>query len=296
MEIRGAIELACVFEVLARKPGNVHPGREFPDLSVADLLLSGLAIAPVLAETKSLGVGSAILAAVRAARTVAPTNANLGIVLLLAPLCAADAGEGPSLASIASVLEALTVEDARLAYAAIREASPGGIGRVEDQDVTQEPTVTLRQAMRLAADRDTIARQYANGFRDLFEVGVASLGAALGADCALEEAVVWCHLQWMAHYPDSLIARKSGDAVAEQSSQLARRLVAEIGVQPRDNPLAVPRPGFLDRPDVHALDAWLRADGNRRNPGTSADLVAASLYLALRTGRIDPAKDPWRIP
>jgi len=39
---------------------------------------------------------------------------------------------------------------------------------------------------------------------------------------------------------------------------------------------------------------WLRADGNRRNPGTSADLVAATLFVALREELIPlPSPYPW---
>ena len=34
------------------------------------------------------------------------------------------------------------------------------------------------------------------------------------------------------------------------------------------------------------LDSWLRAVSNQRNPGTTADLVTASLFAALREGII----------
>ena len=40
------------------------------------------------------------------------------------------------------------------------------------------------------------------------------------------------------------------------------------------------------RTELNRLDTWLRGDGNRRNPGTTADLVAAILFAGLRDGVI----------
>ena len=73
------------------------------------------------------------------------------------------------------MLAGLDVEDARLTYEAIRLAAPGGLGQVAQQDVQEEPTQTLRQVMSLAAERDLIARQYANGFAEIFGDGVPAL-------------------------------------------------------------------------------------------------------------------------
>jgi triphosphoribosyl-dephospho-CoA synthase len=284
--IRESIETACAMETLARKPGNVHPEREFEDLGVADLLLAGLAAAPILAGARALGVGRAIRDAARASREVSRSNANLGVVLLLAPLAASDGEAGPKRSAVAATLEALSVEDARFAYEAIREAQPGGLGQVEREDVREAPTVGLLEAMRLAADRDAVARQYATGFAEVFDLGAEALAAAVHGGCGLEEAVVWCHLLWMARRPDTLIERKCGESAARESQRRAVEVLKGLG--------PAPSPGFLDSRDVESLDAWLRADGNRRNPGASADLVAASLYVALRTGRIDPDRTAWR--
>lgn len=286
--IRESIETACAMEVLARKPGNVHPGREFEDLGVADLLLAGLAAAPILANARVLGVGRAVRDATLAARKVSRSNANLGIALLLAPLAASDGEAGPTLAAVAATLEALSIEDARFAFEAIREAQPGGLGEVEREDVREAPSVSLLEAMRMAADRDAVARQYATGFAEVFDVGASALAAAVEGGCGLEEAAVWCQLLWMAKRPDTLIERKCGPEAARESQRRAVNVLKGLG--------AAPSPGFLERRDVESLDAWLRADANRRNPGASADLVAASLYVALRTGRIDPERTGWRTP
>src|SRR5260370_31210191 len=86
------IRAACVLEVAARKPGNVHPLRSFPDLTYRDFVLSADAIAPILARTAELGVGGAILGSVMATQRRVGRNTNLGVVLLLAPLAAVPPG------------------------------------------------------------------------------------------------------------------------------------------------------------------------------------------------------------
>jgi triphosphoribosyl-dephospho-CoA synthase len=79
----------------------------------------------------------------------------------------------------------------------------------------------------------------------------------------------------MSEFPDSLIARKCGEAVARQSAALAAAALA--AGQPSDA-------DYLRA--VADLDFWLRADGHRRNPGTTADLLAAGLFASLLSGVI----------
>ncbi len=273
--------LACVWEATARKAGNVHPRCSFADLTYADFVVSAVAIAPVFAAGHRDGVGPLVLHAIEATRRVVPSNTNLGIVLLLAPMAAA-APAGTLHDTLPAVLDSLTVEDARLVYEAIRIAVPGGMGEVAEQDVHAEPTLPLREVMALAAERDLIARQYVNGFREVLDEGVPMLMNGIETWGTLEDAIVGTHLELLARHPDSLIARKCGPAVAAEASRRARAVLDagwpdDHGGQQR----------FAD------FDAWLRADGNRRNPGTTADLVTACIFAALRSGRIVPAT-PWR--
>src|SRR5205823_4810579 len=109
-------------------------------------------------------------------------------------------------------LAGMDIEDARLTYQAIRLARPAGLGEAVDEDVSQEPTRSLREIMRLAADRDLVARQYVNGFREVFDDGLAALARGLKETGSLEGAIIFCHLRLMAAFPDSLIARKLGAA------------------------------------------------------------------------------------
>src|SRR5690606_598239 len=113
-----------------------------------------------LARSGELGVGPAVLRAIEATRQRVRTNTNLGIALLIAPLAAVPR-EQSLLEGIGDVLSGLTLADSLVVFEAIRLAAPGGLGEAPEQSVHQLPTLPLREVMRLAADRDRIARQYA---------------------------------------------------------------------------------------------------------------------------------------
>jgi triphosphoribosyl-dephospho-CoA synthase len=198
------------------------------------------------------------------------TNTNLGIVLLLAPLSKCDPPSWQD--ELSATLESTTVVDTKAVYEAIRLAVPGGLGKVEEQDVVNEPTHTLLEVMKLAADRDLIARQYASRFGDVFQVGVPALLEGFDRFGSVERAIQHCQLRWLASIPDSLIARKLGQSAADEVSRRARSI----------------DPSASDFDEQYAeFDRWLRADGHSRNPGTTADLVTASLFVALREGRMN---------
>lgn len=268
--IAGWIRTACRLELLAPKPGNVHPGAAFDDLTAEDFLRSAEIVAPILARAQSDGFAESILAAVEATQSALGRNTNLGIILLLAPMAAVPA-DRPLSNGIADVLAATTIEDSRMVYRAIRRAQPGGMGDAAEQDLSEEPTLPLVEIMRMAADRDRIAAQYANGFRDVIELAVPELLRWSERCERTTAAIVGLHLSLMAMRPDTLIARKCGAEVAEESARRAR-LVLEAGW-----PQSSAGVELCDE-----LDGWLRADGHRRNPGTTADLVAATLYAAQR--------------
>lgn len=271
-ELARRVELACLLEAAARKPGNVHPWAAFDDLSFEDFVRAAEAVAPILAGTRRLGLGMAILEAVRVTQRSVATNANLGIILLLAPLCAVPEGVRPA-EGIGDALGATTIEDASYVYAAIRQANPGGLGAAGEQDVSEAPTCTLTAVMRLAADRDLVARQYAHDFEDVFwlaaHLEVAALSNA-GRTATWDSTIIEGFLQMLVRRPDTLIARKCGAEVAAEASLRAESV------------LGSGRSGPLTECPVYAdFDAWLRGDGHRRNPGATADLMAAALFLIL---------------
>jgi triphosphoribosyl-dephospho-CoA synthase len=277
-------QLACIWEATARKPGNVHRFLDRDDLGYLDLLASAAAIGPSMEKAWYRPVGEIVLEAIKATRNVVSTNANLGIVLLLTPLAAAIPGR-PLRSEVTRILDELTVADAVLVYEAIRLAQPGGLGRVDDQDVAETPTVTLKQAMELAADRDRIAWQYAHEFADVLDIGVPMLAEAFEEGHPLENAILLTHLEFLGMFEDSLILRKHGLSTASNVMDRAYALQGRMLGDP-GGPLSE-----TSRAELAEFDAWLRT--NRYNPGTSADLVAASLFAALREGMMKLPSPRW---
>jgi len=276
-----AAQLACLLEVSAPKPGNVSPGRHFVDLRYEDFLASAIAIGEPMAGAGERSVGSTIRQAIEATSKLARSNTNLGIVLLFAPLARAAALAGESLQSaLKDVLDATTVEDARETYAAIRLARPGGLDRAESQDVSDEPTMTLVEVMRLAAHRDTIASEYANGFNATFGLGVPALERARRDGLAWDDAVVETFLTLLAAITDTHIARRSGPARAEDVTVRARQVLAAGGVRTD-----------LGRRAVDDFDRGLRDARNSGNPGTTADLTAAAIFVVLLGGGFSDAAE-----
>jgi triphosphoribosyl-dephospho-CoA synthase len=271
-DVASAVQLACLLEVAAPKPGNVSPGRAFGDMRYEDFLASAAAIGPAFLEVGRQGLGATVLAAVEATRRWTAANTNLGLILLLTPLAHAmlRKGEGSLRDAVRQVLHATTVDDARTAYQAIRLAAPGGLGSVDQQDVAMEPDVTLREAMLLAAGRDAIASEYATDFAITFEISAPALTAALDAGLEWPVAAVETSLTILAHHRDTLIERKLGRAAADAVSREAAEVLASGGVRSADG-----------RKQLEAFDAGLRDGTNRRNPGTTADLTAAALFVVI---------------
>jgi triphosphoribosyl-dephospho-CoA synthase len=273
--VAGAAQLACVLEVSAEKPGNITPTHDFHDTSYDDMLRSAIAVGPELARAGEREVGETVLAVVRASRLVAPANTNLGIALLLAPLAKAALDGGPLRARLGAILRALDLADARAAYAAIRLADAGGLDEPVEHDVRSEPAVALREAMASAAERDSIASEYATDYALTFETGIPTFATALGDGLAVRDAIVELHLRLLERAPDTLIARKRGADAAARVSAGAREVLAAGGVRTA-----------AGREALRSFDASLREPGNALNPGTTADLVTATLFVALLEGML----------
>jgi triphosphoribosyl-dephospho-CoA synthase len=270
--LRRAFVAACRAELAALKPGNVHVHADGHGMTVADFSRSAEAAAEPLCRIGST-VGARIREAVAASLAVVACNTNLGIILLAAPLiAAAESGRTTLREALAIVLEGLTVADAVDAYAAIAQAHPGGIGSAARQDVFSPPTVTLREAMVLAADRDLVARQYVTGFAEIFAVGTTRLEASRRQGAAAEWATTLVFLDFLAGFPDSHIARKFG----LETARSVQREAADLRLILPDDPAAA-------FPILLGFDSDLKRRG--LNPGTSADLTVASV-LAVEVKRI----------
>lgn len=280
---RASFLRACELDVAVRKPGNVSRASPGHGMQAEMFVRSAHAAAGPLFQQGSR-VGARIEGAQAASWQAAGCNTNLGILLLCAPIaaaverCAMPAGSISVAAlrrALESVLGDLDVEDAGPAFRAIAAAQPAGLGSSPSQDVHAAPTVGLRAAMALAAPRDSIARQYRDGFAELFELALPALGAGFErfepgglADAGTAHAVQRLYLTLLASMPDSHIVRKHGESVAQivMSSAQAWRARADGGMRLDADA------GFV------AWDEQLKSDG--LNPGTTADLTVAALMLA----------------
>jgi triphosphoribosyl-dephospho-CoA synthase len=259
-----------VLEVSAAKPGNVTPTHDFSDTTYADMVRSALALGPVFARRRACArtVGELISDGVRATARVADSNTNLGIVLLFAPLVRAvvtQRDDETLRSATGRILAQLDVDDAAAAFAAIARTRPGGLGEAPEHDVRAPASVSLRQAMAAAAHRDSIASEYATGYAIVFDAGLPLLVDALGDGSPTLEAIVSVHVSLLAFRRDTLIERKAGAAAARAVTAAAREVLA----------------GSRSLAD---FDASLRTPDHRLNPGTTADLVAATLLAALLSG------------
>ncbi|MDR5783048.1 triphosphoribosyl-dephospho-CoA synthase [Caballeronia sp. LZ065] len=271
---RAAFLRACELDVETRKPGNVSVVSAGHGMTATQFIASARAAAAGLFIARA-SVGERILEAVQRSVDSVGCNTNLGIVLLAAPLCAAlellPQDEPVTAArwheATGRVLDALDIDDARLAYRAIALANPGGLGEASEQSVHAPPTVTLRAAMALAADRDSIARQYAEGFADVFDAS-ADAAREMTLD-PQQRAMLDAFLMFLSRWPDSHIVRKQGAPLAQsvtRDAALQRARWREAGC-----------PALSAALDL--WDAELKSRGI--NPGTSADLAVATLFVTL---------------
>lgn len=293
----GIATLACLLEVSAPKPGNVHRAADFEDVTFDDFAVSAVALGQAIDAGLKQSTGQVVLDAVERTIQAVGTNTNLGICLGIVPLAKMvieNRNVTLNQTRVTEFLARLDGDDGAKIFQAIRLANPGGLGESNEQDVrtTTNDRVDLLAAMRSAADRDAIARQYASGFRDVFEFGVPALVRGVAMFGKLSHAIVYAHVAWMANSPDTLIARKCGVETANHSQFLAAKTLACF-----ETPICESGPAL--RSDIQdlfwmgvgELDFWLRSDGHQRNPGTTADLIAASLFVAIQNKSILP---PYR--
>lgn len=306
-DVVAAAQLACLLEACAPKPGNVSPGRHFADTRFEHFLASAAALGVPLSESAARTLGVTVRRTVDATRRWTRSNTNLGLVLLLTPLVyaaraaiagsrrssgrapAAGVPRGPDLSDggahgievdraefrqcLRRVLAATTVDDAREVYAAIRTAAPGGLGTADAQDVEGTPTLPLVDVMRMAADRDGIAHEYASDFAVTFDEGAPALDRARGDGLDWDAAIVETFLTLLARHPDTHVARRAGFEAAQEVSRRAADALHAGGVRTE-----------AGRRTIAAMDRALRDPLNIANPGTTADLTAAAIYVVLVSG------------
>ncbi|MBZ4201334.1 MAG: triphosphoribosyl-dephospho-CoA synthase [Methylotenera sp.] len=269
-----AYRRACMTELQAIKPGNVHVFADGHGMTVYDFIKSADATAAVITQA-DLSVGERILLAVQATQSAVAMNTNLGLILLCAPLIQAALASSLSAdlpARLAAVLNTLSIEDGRLAATAILIAKPAGLGNAPEHDVQAIIEVSLKHMMAAAAEKDLIAWQYAHDYQGILKFGLPRFVSAKQAwqAQAKNDSEAWAttavYLAYLAHYPDSHIVRKHGLALAKKISLEAQAIEADYAKA--SNPK-------LMQKQLLAWDASLKQ--RNINPGTSADLTVATL-------------------
>jgi triphosphoribosyl-dephospho-CoA synthase len=259
---------ACRNELGAPKPGNVHCYAAGHQMTVADFERSAAAAAPHLCR-HGTRLGQRILEAVVATRRAVGQNTNLGILMLAAPLALAAEQDGVDQEGVQNIVRAADLNDTEALFAAIRLAAPGGLGDAPEHDVHGPAAVPPIVAMAAAADRDSIARQWVNGFDDIFGRGLHAYAEARERGWDETWSALATYLCFLAAFQDSHIVRKYGSGPA--------RIVQRDAAFWRARLLATLDPANL-LPELLLWDAELKQQG--LNPGTSADLTVATIFTS----------------
>jgi triphosphoribosyl-dephospho-CoA synthase len=278
-QIGDAYRLACLDELRAPKAGNVHDFGDGHGMTVSDFEVSAEVTKPWIARSGA-SVGERIHGAIAATREAVDCNTNLGIVLMSAPIARAAEREGVAdlRAAVGRVLAALDVADAQATFDAIALAEPAGLGDSAAHDVREPATVTLIHAMATAAHRDRIAWNYANGFSDIFDIGMPAFQNAFARWNDGLWATAAVHFAMMSAFPDTHIFREHGAQAAADARSAA------LAIHKRLAASGDPR-SIMD--DILTLDHDLKAKGH--NPGTSADLTVATLFAVRLAGGLRTA-------
>ncbi len=287
-------QLACILEVSCPKPGNVSRYHDFDDTKYEHFLASGIAIHGAVdkaatagyragkreIEIDCIGIGSRIKKAVADSRAIhSGGNTNLGIAMLLIPLSAA---AGMSIAcnkfnnkqireNIDRIVKNTTPQDTIDLYEAIKSLNPSWLGTVKYLDVNnrdafatiKEQTLNIFDVMSYSK-HDSIAKELTTKMKISFELGYPKIVEIFDETKDIDQALLSCFMIILSTVEDSLIIRKMGIKTAQEISADAREILDQ-GMDPKE---------------IKTFDKKLRNNGNRLNPGSTADLVAASLMIA----------------
>lgn len=276
-------QIASVLEVSGYpKPGNVHRTRDFHDMVFEDFLISGIVIGDTIekvATSTSKGkaeIGRYILEAVKETDKWIANNTNLGIVMLLVPISAATAISDDFSQiqdNIGRLMDDTTVDDAINLYDAINIAEAGGMGNQEEFDVNSsnakedliKNNQTMFDVLEISSSWDRLAHELTNKMPVCFKIGYPTF-YNLKKTTSLNRACVLTFLTILSEVPDTLISRKYGDKKAREVSYQAKELLKfkdDINIFNKK----------LNDFDSYLFD-------NKLNPGTTADLTAASIMLS----------------
>ncbi|MCW4013318.1 MAG: triphosphoribosyl-dephospho-CoA synthase [Candidatus Bathyarchaeota archaeon] len=300
--VANCASLAALLEVSAYpKPGNIHRLNDFPDTSYEHFLAGSVALGSIMGELaarsyadenyEDIRLGESILDAVNEMFTWQHGgNTHLGVALLYAPISAGagkwrktnskDVNELRNL--IRKVIESATQTDSITIYQAIEKAMPPkNLGEAEKLDIKnkesvkniQDEKITPLQIFQLCKDRDQICHEWVTGFETVFETGYPYLKKRIDDGASVNSAIVDTFLHILSTNHDSLIIRKKGVYEAEKVSKRAKRILEYGGIDSEEG-----------KRQLWMFDEELKKEDGGLNPGTTADITAASVFVLLLSG------------
>lgn len=309
-------QLAALLEVSAYpKPGNVHRLRDRWGKRFEHFVAGSVAIGPAVREAFIRGyrawlrrdlsfirVGGLIERAVKdQMRAHSAGNTHLGVIMLFIPIASSLSmwiEEGGEITDVGrttlEVLKATTSMDSAGLMRAIRLARPSGLGRPpkglpDALKKWQRIDMTLYEILRASSKWDGVSEELVSGLKTSLRVGLPSLIETYEETKDLNVAIVHCFLSILSHKPDTLIARNVGLAMVPNASiDEAVKLGMYEAKRISERAKEALRAGGLTtnegRKLVESLDEELEAKGPAYNPGTTADITATSIFLALLSG------------
>ena len=237
-----------------------------------DFLQSSMACSDIVCE-HNMDIGKKILECVKASIDVVGCNTNLGIILLCVPIIEAiylDKEHKFRQSNLKNVLDGINVKQTKNIYKAINTANAGGMGLKNKFDLknNKTPDFRLMEAMKFASEYDYIAAEYSIYFDNIINNISKNWRKYFKYMNNAECATTATFLQQIATNPDSLIARKHDLNVAKQVSERFKGLAEEY--------CKLKNPNILNN-QLLLMDSELKIQG--LNPGTTADVVVASIFL-----------------
>ena len=281
-EIAKIAQIASALEVSGYpKPGNVHRTRDYDDMVFEDFVISGIVIGDTIREAcsdvdvENPLLGKYILQAVAETDRWIKNNTNLGIVMMTTPIAVAAAisdNFDEIRQNVVKLMANTSVDDACDLYDAINIADAGGMGDQDEYDVAsdnakqelRDNNQTMYDVLKISAPWDMLAREMTSDMPAVFELGYPTYHE-LKEKKSLNDACVLTFLTILSQVPDTLISRKYGSDEALKISMMTRDL---LKLKDSDD--------FSER--LQEFDDYLYDNGY--NPGTTADLTAASIFVS----------------
>ncbi len=321
-DIMRSAQLAAALEVSGwPKPGNVHRTADYSDMTFEQFIAGSIALGPANREScfkgmlaglgkikiEDIGIGQYIKKSVIDVKAWHLNgNTHLGTCLLFIPLSASagytfaqreEIDQVSLRENVRRIMEATTTLDATDVYEAIKKVNPAGLGQlksVDAPDLTEKGVEkkildsgqTLFDLMKVSSQWDTISEEWVTGMKISFTKGYSTIKRVYNETGNINITTVNTFLTLLAQFPDTFIARKVGVNVIKDIPK-----AVEIGLKKAEEisrkAAAILHMGGLKTVEgkkaLLNFDRELRLD-HKLNPGTTADLTAASLLIAIICG------------